>query len=146
MKGFLSYLKFFKWFVLVFLSLIMAVIIPAKIREHKFLELLIVITIAMLILIILFGLEYYFISMALKFDADDKYAYLTYTDDKTISFQHSDVKLIKCGWMRYVFYLQNGKKLYLTKVVGRSKVTGLLQLELQIPTKISELYGSKINY
>ena len=146
MNEFLSYLRFFKWFVLAFLLVINAVIIPIKIREHNFLEILLVITISTFIILILFGLDHYFNSMALTFDSDNEFAYLNYSTDKIVSFKHCDLKYIKCGWMRYIFYLQNGKKLYLTKVNGRSSVTGMLRLETQIPAKILELYGTKIKY
>lgn len=134
MNNFYTFLKGFKWFVLSFLAIILIITIPAKLHEHNYLQILLIIAITAYLLTILFGLNYFFNSMAINFTANEKYAYLIYASGNKMIFQHSEVEKIKRTPYRYIFFLSNNKKAYL------SRMAGLFRTEKDIFPKLKEVY------
>ncbi len=145
-KGFLTYFKVFSCFVICFLSIILVITIPPLIDEHSFWKLIILIAISVFLLLILYCLNRYYNSMALEFDADDEYTYLTYANEQSVSFKHSEVEFVKCGSMRYIFSLQNGQRFYLTKIEDRKFRGLILHVDEKVLEKIKECYRGKIRY
>lgn len=142
MSEFLGFLEKFKWFVLVFLGVILIVILPIKLKEHKILEIVLVVLITTFILVILFGLSSFFKSMAIDVSADNENLYLSY-QTKNVAILHENIEKVKCGKYRYIFTLKNGEKHYLTRVVECSQ-TGVLKIESETLDIVKKYYNQKI--
>lgn len=138
MSDFIRFFKGFKWFVIGFLALITLIVIPAKLHEHKYLEVILVALIMAFIITILWGLSHYFLSMAVSFRADKEQAYFTYANGESMVVPHSQIQQIKCTPYRYIFILDNNDKVFLTRIVGR------FRLEQNIDGNLKELYPKKI--
>ena len=115
MNSFYTFQNGFKWFVLSFLAIILAIIVPVKLQERNYLQIVLVLAIVAFIVIILFAISVYFNSMAVRFEADREYAYLTFSNGKKVIFLHSEVTKIENNPNNYVFFLSNGDKFYLAK-------------------------------
>ena len=115
MNSFYTFQNGFKWFVLSFLAIILAIIVPVKLQERNYLQIVLVLAIVAFIVIILFAISVYFNSMAVRFEADREYAYLTFSNGKKVIFLHSEVAKIENNPNNYVFFLSNGDKFYLAK-------------------------------
>lgn len=138
MKNFLSYINGFKWFTLIFLSLIAVVTIPGKMYEHQYGEVVLILAIIAYIITILVILIYFFSSMAVSFTSDDKVICFTYGNEKTVEIPHTQIFLIKCTTYRYIFYIENGRKIFL------SRMTGLFSYEKTVNKELAELYPGRI--
>ena len=135
MNNFHTFWKIFKGFVIAFLVLILAITIPVKLREHNYWQVLLIIVMAAYQFTILFALSFYFNSMAVNFTADAEYMYLTYGDGKEIVFLHSCVKKIEQTPNKFIFYLSNGEKYYLSNIhsISGSRKKRLLELKKIYP-------------
>ena len=144
MINFLKFLKRFDLFVIAFISLISIIVIPNLIKSHGYLELFILICIAIFIFTLLLLLNLYFFSMAIRFDADEKYSYFTYSNGTIINIEHSQIKSVKCYTQRYKFELSTGKKIYLTRFEKLGKFN-VLSPQKTIDPLIEKVYAEKIN-
>ena len=143
MIKFLKFLKCFDWFVIIFMSLIFAIVIPNLIKSHGYLELFILFSITTFLFALLFLLNRYFFSMSINFDANEKYSCFTYSNGTTINIEHFKVKSVKCYTQRYKFELFDGKKIYLTRFEKTSKFNVLI-LEKTINPLIERIYAEKL--
>ena len=138
MKGFYSFLKFFKWFVVAFIVLIITITLPNNISERDYLSIILIVTISVFIISLLFGLTEYYTSMAFSFNWDNEYAYFKYASGQTIIVEHSKVKRVSCTQNRYVFELHDNTKVCLLR---KAAIWGGDQ---QIYNTIKMLYNERV--
>lgn len=139
MRPYLTFIKVFKWVAIIFILLINIISINMGIQNHNYVGLLSILVISIYILAMLFVINHYFFSMAVSFTADKDNIYLTYYNKSCISVAHSQIVRVKCTPARYIFYLEKGKKLYLTRMIG------FMKMEVNINSKIRELYSEKLS-
>ena len=71
---------------------------------------------------------------------DKNNAYFSYYNDKSVTITHSQISKVKITPYRYIFYLADNEKVYLTRIIGP------LQLETTIMNDIKNLYEDKFVY
>ena len=125
------------WGAYHFLALILLIVIPVKIQEKNYFEIILVIAITAFLLVILFGLDRFFTSMAMSFKADNEFAYFTYANAEVKITRHEDIQKVEYTPYRYIFFLRSGEKISLSRVKKFS-------LETEILSEIKSLYFKRM--
>lgn len=144
MKKIILHLKRFKIFLVIFICIIILIVLPNALAQYDYWSLFILISFSFLLMFIFETIYRYFSTMAINLNVNNKKSIFNFANGKSIEIEHKEVNYVKCNQYRYIFYLKNGKKIYLSRLSSGNKVKTFLIVEKEVLPMIKELYSDRI--
>lgn len=136
----MKFIKPFYIFFYSFLALISLLVIPSLIAQKDYGKMIIFLLILAFLIIVSISIYVFFAKCALNFVISDDIITFQYTNN-LLRIQITDIKNIVITQYRYILILQNGKKLFVSKVNGPFKIKKVDNRILEL----SKTYDIKID-